>query len=48
LISITKGDVYPIQLREGLSVMVQGQKMFFADIGEVAGTSAITITQKLD
>lgn len=48
LISITKGDVYPIQQREGLSVMVQGQKMFIADIGEVAGTSAITITQKLD
>jgi len=48
LISIRKGDVYPIQFREGLSVLVKGQKMFFANIGEVAGTSAITITQKLD
>lgn len=48
LITIRKGDVFPIQLREGLSVLVQGQKMFLADIGEVAGTSAITITQKLD
>ena len=48
LISVRKGDVYPIQVREGLSVLVQGHKMFIANIGEVAGTSAITITQKLD
>jgi flagellar motor switch protein FliM len=45
---VRKGDVYPIQVREGLSVLVQGHKMFIANIGEVAGTSAITITQKLD
>jgi hypothetical protein len=27
--------------------MIKGEKMFLANIGEVAGTSAITITEKL-
>ena len=47
LIDMRKGDVYPIRLREGLSVMIKGEKMFIANIGEVAGTSAITITKKI-
>ena len=48
LVEIRKGDIYPIQLRDGLSVLVHDQKMFVADIGEVAGINAITITEKLD
>lgn len=44
LVELQAGDVFPIQLKSGLGVMVQGQEMFGADIGEVAGTSAITIT----
>jgi flagellar motor switch protein FliM len=47
LIDMRKGDVYPIRLREGLSVMIKNEKMFLANIGEVAGTSAITITKKI-
>lgn len=47
LLNMRKGDVYPLQIRDGLSVIIQGQKLFLADIGEVSGTSAITITQKL-
>ena len=47
LIDMRKGDVYPIRLRESLNVMIKGEKMFLANIGEVAGTSAITITEKL-
>jgi flagellar motor switch protein FliM len=42
------GDVFPIHLREGLTVLVQGHEMFMADIGEVGGISAITITKKMD
>jgi flagellar motor switch protein FliM len=48
LIDMRKGDVYPIKLREGLTVLIKGEKMFLANIGEVAGTSAITITKKLN
>jgi flagellar motor switch protein FliM len=48
LIEVQKGDVYPIQLRDGLSVLVHGQKMFVADMGEIAGFNAITITEKLN
>lgn len=48
LLEIEMGDVFPIQLRDGLNILVQGQNMFTADIGEVGGTSAITITRKLD
>jgi flagellar motor switch protein FliM len=47
LMDMQKGDVYPIRLREGLSVMIKDEKMFLANIGEVAGTSAITITKKI-
>jgi flagellar motor switch protein FliM len=46
LVGLETGDVFPIQLKSRLGVMVQGQEMFGADIGEVAGTSAITITSK--
>jgi flagellar motor switch protein FliM len=48
LLEIEPGDVLPIQLREGLGILVQGQKMFNADIGTVGDISAITITRKLD
>jgi flagellar motor switch protein FliM len=48
LLEIESGDVFPIQIREGLGILVQGQKMFNADIGTVGGISAITITRKLD
>ena len=48
MLAMEIGDVFPIKLTEGLSVIVKGQKMFVADIGEVGGTSAITITRKLD
>jgi flagellar motor switch protein FliM len=47
LIDMRKGDVYPIRLREGLSVLIKDEKIFIANIGEVAGTSAITITKKI-
>jgi flagellar motor switch protein FliM len=47
LIDMRKGDVYPIRLREGLSVLIKDEKIFLANIGEVAGTSAITITKKI-
>ncbi len=46
LVELEAGDVFPIQLKTGLGVMVHGQEMFVADIGEVAGTSAITIIRK--
>lgn len=48
LLEMEAGDVFPIHLREGLTVLVQGQEMFMADIGEVGGISAITITKKMD
>lgn len=48
MLAMEIGHVFPIKLTEGLSVIVKGQKMFVADIGEVGGTSAITITRKLD
>lgn len=48
LLEMEAGDVFPIHLREGLTVLVQGHEMFMADIGEVGGISAITITRKMD
>jgi flagellar motor switch protein FliM len=48
LLELESGDVFPIQIRDGLGVIVQGQKMFGADIGTVGGISAITITKRLD
>ena len=47
LLEIEAGDVFPIQIREDLGVLIQGQILFGADIGEVGGISAITIKRKL-
>ena len=46
MLAMEIGEVFPIKLTEGLSVIVKGQEMFVADIGEV-GRTEITIADLL-
>ena len=47
LLQLSEGDVFPIQIGENVTVIVEGEKMFLADIGDVGGTRAINITRQL-
>ena len=47
LISLKTGDVVPIQINEGIEVRVEDNPIFFAEIGEVSGQVAVSITRRI-
>ena len=47
LIRLKTGDVVPIQINEGIEVRVEDNPIFFAEIGEVSGQVAVSITQRI-
>lgn len=47
LLQLSEGDVFPIQIGENVIVIVEGEEMFHADIGDVGGTRAINITRQI-
>lgn len=48
LMALKSGDVHPIQIGEALRVHVQDKPVYLADIGDVGGTRAITVTRRLE
>lgn len=47
LIRLQSGDVVPIQVNEGIELRVENNPIFLADIGEVSGQAAISLTKRL-
>jgi len=47
LIRLQKGDVVPIQINEGIEVRVEDNAIFIAEIGEVAGQVAISLSKRI-
>jgi len=47
LIRLQPGDVVPIQVNEGIELRVENNPIFLADIGEVSGQAAISLTKRI-
>ena len=47
LIRLQSGDVVPIQVNEGIELRVENNPIFLADIGEVSGQVAISLTKRI-
>jgi len=47
LIRLKKGDVVPIQVNEGIEVRVEGNPIFLAEIGEVSGQVAVSVSRRI-
>jgi len=47
LIRLKSGDVVPIQVNEGIELRVENNPIFIADIGEVSGQAAISLTKRI-
>jgi flagellar motor switch protein FliM len=47
LIRLQSGDVVPIQINEGVEVRVEDNPIFIADIGEVSGQAAVSLTKRI-
>jgi flagellar motor switch protein FliM len=47
LIRLQSGDVVPIQVNEGIELRVENNPIFLADIGEVSGQAAISLTKRI-
>jgi len=47
LIRLQSGDVVPIQVNEGIELRVENNASFLADIGEVSGQAAISLTKRI-
>ena len=47
LIRLQSGDVVPIQVNEGIELCVENNPIFLADIGEVSGQAAISLTKRI-
>ena len=47
LIRLQTGDVVPIQLNEGIELRVEDNPIFLADIGEVSGQAAVSLTKRI-
>ncbi len=47
LIRLQSGDVVPIQINEGVELRVENNPIFIADIGEVSGQAAISLTKRI-
>ena len=42
------GDTMPISVSEGVELLVEGNRLFQGEIGEVAGQSAINLTKRIE
>ena len=47
LIRLQTGDVVPIHVNEGIELRVEDNPIFLADIGEVSGQAAISLTKRI-
>ena len=47
LIRLQTGDVVPIQVNEGIELRVEDNPIFLADIGEVSGQAALSLTKRI-
>ena len=47
LIRLQSGDVVPMQVNEGIELRVENNPIFLADIGEVSGQAAISLTKRI-
>ena len=47
LIRLQSGDVVPIQVNEGIELRLENNPIFLADIGEVSGQAAISLTKRI-
>ena len=47
LIRLQSGDVVPIQINEGIELRVENNPIFLADIGEVSGQAAVSLTKRI-
>ena len=47
LIRLQSGDVVPIQVNDGIELRVENNPIFLADIGEVSGQAAISLTKRI-
>ena len=47
LIRLQSGDVVPTQVNEGIELRVENNPIFLADIGEVSGQAAISLTKRI-
>ena len=47
LIRLQSGDVVPFQVNEGIELRVENNPIFLADIGEVSGQAAISLTKRI-
>ena len=47
LIRLQTGDVVPIQVNDGIELRVEDYPIFLADIGEVSGQAAVSLTKRI-
>ena len=47
LIRLEPGDVVPIQVNDGIELQVENNPIFLADIGEVSGQAAVSLTKRI-
>ena len=47
LIRLQTGDVVPIQVNDGIELRVENNPIFLADIGEVSGQAAVSLTKRI-
>ena len=48
LINLKQGDVFPIQIGEGVEILMDEELLFKGEIGEVSGQAAINLTYRID
>ena len=47
LINLKQGDVFPIQIGEGVEILMDEELLFRGEIGEVSGQAAINLTSRV-
>ena len=47
LIRLQTGDIVPIQVNDGIELRVEDNPLFLADIGEVSGQTAVSLTKRI-
>ena len=47
LINLKQGDVFPIQIGEGVEILMDEELLFRGEIGEVSGQAAINLTSRI-
>lgn len=47
LIQLQSGDTFPMQLHEGVQVLVEGRPMFMAELGQVGPQAALHLTSRI-